>query len=177
VSALADVVSVRGRNGIRHAVIGAAALAIHGVTRSTGDVDLLALDIACFDEPLWRDLSARGYSIDRRRGDATDPLAGVVRIVARSGESIDVIVGRHQWQARVLERAELRRIGDAEVHVVRPPELVLLKLHAGGAQDAWDIDQLMDLDAGLQAEVGARVGDLSRDAALLWKRILERRGG
>lgn len=34
-------------HGIPHAIIGATALAVHGVTRATADIDLLATDLRC----------------------------------------------------------------------------------------------------------------------------------
>jgi hypothetical protein len=101
----------------------------------------------------------------------------VVRTASGAGEAIDVVVGRHTWQVSAIERAEVHRIGDADVPAVRASDLVLPKLHAGGPQDARDIDQLLDLESGLETDVGAIVGDLSRDAVALWRRILERHGG
>jgi hypothetical protein len=43
VSLLRDVLAVLERHGIRHALIGAAAMAVHGVSRATADTDLLTV--------------------------------------------------------------------------------------------------------------------------------------
>ena len=66
-------------------------------------------------------------------------------------------------------------MGDTELPVVAASDLALLKLYAGGPQDAWDIDQLLNLDPGLAAQVEAGLGSLLPDCADLWRSILERR--
>jgi hypothetical protein len=43
-SLLRDVVETLQREGIRHALIGAAAMVVHGVSRATADIDLLTID-------------------------------------------------------------------------------------------------------------------------------------
>jgi hypothetical protein len=52
---------------------------------------------------------------------------------------------------------------------------VLLKLYAGGPQDAWDVQQLLAVEdrAALVSEVESRLGDLPAHAATLWRRIQE----
>ena len=141
--------------GIPHALIGAAALAAAGVARSTFDVDLLVLDGSVLRATAWAPLHDEGASIEIRSGDDDDPLRGVVRIEAAAERPVDVIVGRHQWQARVLERA-LRP--DTGPPVAAPRDIVLLKLYAGGSQDLWDVREL------LQAERAERlIADVETD--------------
>jgi predicted nucleotidyltransferase len=159
------------RRGTAHAVIGAAALAAHGVSRATADLDLLIVDTSCLDEEIWSDL-VRTSLVDVRRGDSDDPLAGVIRI-ARAGEgSVDVIVGRSSWQREVLERAETRSIGRVSLPVVRAADLILLKLYAGGPQDVWDITRLVEADPRVASEVEARLAQLPADCGSLWRRAL-----
>lgn len=45
--------------GARYAVIGAAAMAAHGVARSTHDIDLLTLANVCLGAGLWAPLAIR----------------------------------------------------------------------------------------------------------------------
>src|SRR5688572_13718617 len=92
---------------IAHAVVGAAALAAAGVVRSSLDLDLLTLDARVLDRRLWTVLADDGVEIDVRRGDADDPLAGVVRATAADERPVDVIVGRFAWQQRAVERARV----------------------------------------------------------------------
>jgi predicted nucleotidyltransferase len=172
---LAQVSGLLARRGIHHAVIGAAALAAHGVARATVDLDLLATDPACLDEQAWEDLRSTGAAVEIRRGDEVDPLAGVVRVVLKDEPPIDLIVGKHSWQHELLGRATPIRIADAEVPMVGAADLILLKLYAGGPQDAWDIDQLLDLDPSVVTEVEAALGSLPEECTLLWRRIRAQR--
>ena len=81
-------------HGVPFAVIGATALAAHGVTRTTGDLDLLVTDRRCLDVAYWTSVEAAGAMIDIRRADGDDPLAGVIRITCGDEVPVDVIVGR-----------------------------------------------------------------------------------
>jgi hypothetical protein len=117
--------------GSPHALIGAAALAACGVARSTFDIDILTLDRRCLDEQYWAPTRVVGATVEVRRGDASDPLAGVVRIEKAGERPIDVIIGRFEWQRRALTRAQH---GPGDLPVVQARDLVLLKLYAGGIQ-------------------------------------------
>jgi len=132
-----------GRAGIAAAVCGAGALAIHGVARSTYDIDLLTTDPRTLHDETWRSLAAGLVHVEIRRGDHDDPLRGVVRVTQQGQRSVDVIVGRFAWQAAIVDAASPQRILGAPVRVVDVPALILLKLYAGGPQDLWDIEQLM----------------------------------
>jgi hypothetical protein len=152
-------------------------MAVHGVSRSTHDVDLLALDPACLAPSTWAALTQKGVSVDIRRGDADDPLAGVVQLAEGVAAPIDLVVGRSAWQAGVLDRATSRSIEDSLVPVASATDLILLKLYAAGPQDAWDVEQL--LAAGdresLIAHVQMGVAELPEDARRLWARIVRPR--
>ena len=156
---------------VAHALIGAAALAACGVARSTFDVDLLVVEQRCLDDDFWSPIRLHGASVEVRRGDSGDPLAGVVRVEQAGDRPVDVIVGRSAWQRRALDRA--LRLSD-EPPVVQPRDLVLLKLYAGGTQDLWDLRQLLSLpDAqNLIAAVEADLADLPADAARCWRSVL-----
>jgi hypothetical protein len=151
-------------------------MAVHGVSRATRDLDLLITVPTMLDVAAWSALTAAGIRVDMRRGAVDDPLAGVVRISAPNERGVDVVVGRHAWQAAVVERAREAEIDRERVPVVRAADLVLLKLYAGGPQDAWDIVQLLaadDRDA-LVATVTDLVSALPADARALWESILRR---
>lgn len=163
--------------GARYALIGAAALAAHGIARSTFDLDLLTTELAALDAAAWATLRANPHvNVSVRRGDADDPLAGVVRIESAGQRAIDVIVGRASWQAEAVVAARPVHVAGVDVPVVGPADLILLKLYAGGSQDLWDIEQLL---AGggrpeLVAEVDAHLDRLPPDARRLWVRMRER---
>jgi hypothetical protein len=132
---------------VPHAMIGAAALAARGIARSTYDIDLLTTDVRVLEPDTWRPLELERVAVDIRRGDAEDPLGGVVRVEAPGERPVDVILGKHAWQARAIERAD-RPAGGPPVVTAR--DLVMLKLYAGGTQDLWDVRQLVDAPGGEQ---------------------------
>jgi hypothetical protein len=174
-SLLARVHVALAAAGIPTALIGAAALAIHGVSRSTFDQDLLVMDERVLSTQTWAGLES-GVTVDIRRGDSDDPLAGVVRLTAANERDVDVVVGRHPWQAEILAEADAFNIDGIELHVVTAPGLVLLKLYAGGTQDLWDIEQLRAA-AGppLDAAVEARLDMLPARNKDAWRRLLQAR--
>jgi hypothetical protein len=153
---------------VAYAIVGAAALAAAGVVRSSLDLDLLTVDARVLVRPFWAAVEAAGVDVDVRRGDHDDPLAGVARATAVGERPVDVVVGRHVWQRRAIERARQLPTGE---RVVLARDLVLLKLYAGGDQDLWDVRQLLavtDRDA-LIAEVADDLSDLPASAAALWE--------
>lgn len=160
-------------SGISYALIGAGALTVHGVGRSTLDLDLLTTDAAVLGAGFWERRTALSASSDVRRGDADDPLAGVVRFEAENEAPVDLVVGRSDWQRRILERSRRLSLGELALPVVGAADLILLKLFAGGAQDAWDVVQILAAGgrAELAAEVESRLADLPPDAEALWRRI------
>lgn len=152
------------------ALIGAAALAAAGVPRSTYDIDLLTTDPRVLRDEMWAGLRASGILVDIRRGDPDDPLAGVVRFERGDDRPVDLIVGRHGWQDEIVRRAA--QAGPAPA-VVRPPDLVLLKLYAGGDQDLWDVRALLDLPgaAAWIVEIEAALADLPAAMRRRWTAV------
>jgi predicted nucleotidyltransferase len=175
VSLLARVSEALRAAGVHYALIGASAMTIHGVNRSTIDVDLFVLDPACLDRRLWGSLAAEGVAVEIRRGDPDDPLAGVVRFETPLELPVDVVVGKYVWQRKTIERARTALFAGVEVPVLTGVDLILLKLYAGGPQDTWDIQQILagpereSLIAGVERELP----ELPKDCSRLWRRILD----
>lgn len=167
--AVADHLAARS---VGHALIGAGALAAHGVSRSTSDLDLLTTAREVLDPGFWTELAVASPP-DIRPGGADDPLAGVVRLSAPGARSVDLVVGRHAWQADVVRRARPVPLAGRSIPVATAPDLVLLKLFAGSPQDAWDVEQILaagDREA-IASAVEAEISRLPDEAARLWKRI------
>jgi hypothetical protein len=176
-SLFGEVAAALDRQHVGYALIGAGALAVHGVARSTFDLDILTTDPRVLDLATWAELTAGGRaSVTVRRGDVDDPLAGVVRVDAPGERPIDTIVGRFAWQSEIVERAESVTIQGTRVRVAGAGDLILLKLYAGGVQDAWDIQQLLAVDDRdrLVAEVESRLALLPSDARSRWTAIVPR---
>ena len=165
---LEKVVLILEQHRIPHALIGAGALAVHGVSRSTLDQDLLAMDTRALDAAVWRELP--DVEVDVRRADDADPLAGAIRFRAAGERDVDLVIGRGAWQREVLARAQTVRLGRLDLPVVTAADLVLLKLYAGGSQDKWDIEQLLAADrAGdVRRQVEARLPALPSRCREIW---------
>jgi predicted nucleotidyltransferase len=170
---LRDVVDVLRQQGTSHALIGAAAMAVHGVSRSTADVDLLTVESSVLRGELWSSFEARRIQVRVFRGDSDDPLAGTVRMTDGT-QTVDIVVGRHAWQREILEAAVKSSVAGVDVPVARAAGLVLLKLHAGGPKDAWDVRSLLDASpdpATLRADVERALPALGAEAGRLWARL------
>jgi hypothetical protein len=138
--------------GVPFAVIGAAAMSTRGFPRQTLDFDFLTTDARVLSEEFWGSISR---AADVRRGDAGDPLLGVVRF---HDPEVDIIVGRHRWQAEAVSRAEALVIGDRKLPIATLGDLILLKLDAGGYRDAADVKVMLS---------GAREDDIRRVESVL----------
>jgi hypothetical protein len=174
VSLLREVVTLLDTQRIPHALIGAAAMALHGVSRATADVDLLTVDARVLAAELWKPVGGGGVSVRLLRGDVDDPLAGSVRLTRAGDRVVDVVVGRHGWQREIVDAAEPISIGEVSVRIARPAGLVLLKLYAGGPKDAWDVRWLLEsheqADA-IRAEVESALPKLPPECRVLWNRV------
>lgn len=153
--------------GVAFAVIGARAMGIRGVLRFSDDTDVLTTNRDVLRTDFWSELEA---STNLRRGDFDDPLAGVATVTS-GDDVIDVVVGKYKWQAAVVQRAEPVVLSGEPWPVVRAADLILLKLFAGGPQDAWDIEQLLRADPTLRDEVEQHLPDLPSEARQLWQRF------
>lgn len=160
--------------GAPHALIGAQALLARGHLRFTLDIDLITPDPRVLDVELWAELAADGARIVARRGDDDDPLAGVVHILLPDGTDVDVIVARWKWEAAIVERAEVMRVGTVEVRVPRTSDLILLKLAAGGSIDLRDAAALLAVGdrETLIREVEGRLPEVRPDVSATWREVL-----
>ena len=148
-------------------------MSVHGVTRGTRDLDLLAVAPECLVAATWTSFETHGITVEVRRGGVDDPLAGVTRFSGAGMEPLDLVVGRDSWQAAMLERAREAPIDGTVVPVVTATDLILLKLYAGGSQDAWDVEQLLTAGnrAALTADVERALVALPPSCRGLWQRI------
>jgi predicted nucleotidyltransferase len=176
VKLLSDVCATLTRSGVRHALVGATALAAHGVARATMDVDLLTVEDRVLNPEMWDPLRQGTTRVDIRHGDTDDPFRAVVRIERPEELPVDVLVGRFSWQRDMIDGAKPIEIGGANVPVVAAPDLILLKLFAGGSQDLSDVRRLLEVVSRdpIVREVDARVAVLPPDCQEHWERL--RRG-
>lgn len=172
---LARVAEVLNKAEIDFAVIGASAMAVYGVSRSTLDVVLLSIDQRALKQETWTSLIEEKLGVNVRYGDVQDPLRGVVQIESAAQRPIDLIVGHGGWQEGIFVRAVLGTVGGIELPVADKADLILLKLFAGGPQDLWDIHQLLGTDdvEGLRDRVGAALKVLPEGMRSNWLKIVD----
>lgn len=162
-------------HGLRAAVIGAAAMAAHGVARATMDVDLLLVGLESLDSDAWEDLRRSGVNVEVRRGASDDPLVGVIRLRHASDLPVDVVVGGASWQRRAIDRAVVSQILGVDAPVATAHDLILLKLYAGSPQDRWDVTRLLATSSNpdLVRSVEADLSELPRESREVWRSIVE----
>lgn len=168
------VVKVLEALGVPFALVGGHAMAARGYPRFTTDLDLLTTERRMLDALVWTDLIRQGARVDARRGDADDPLAGVVHIELADASDIDVIVGRWPWEASLIGRAEPTPLMGLSLPVPRTSDLILLKLAAGGYLDRHDAASLLKVGDRLTlvSEVERHIDEVRPDIRLAWRDLL-----
>ena len=126
-------------------VIGAVALAAHRYVRYTEDIDL-GVDA---DLPKMRALATtlrdEGFMIDFHEPDRDDPLCGVIDVSGPFG-LVQIVSFAGRFPAAIkdaLAGADVRIRPGSELRVIPIPQLVALKLYAGGSKSRADIVELL----------------------------------
>lgn len=155
-----------------YALIGGRAVGARGYPRMTLDYDFLTSDARILERETWKDLQEHGASIDPRKGDFDDPLAGVVHIAFRDGMEADVVLAKWKWQWDLIHRSEGLDVGGVVVPVPITSDLILLKLAAGGPIDLQDVVSLLALDREkLIREVDETIDRVLPDARPAWTQV------
>ena len=140
---------------VSYALIGGLAVAAHGGTRLTKDIDFL-IDWPISDaKSLALSLTEGGLPAEARRGDIDDPLAGVIRMDISAGAAVvrcDLLFPSKTWHREAVQSASRVELEGLALPVVRPGHLFLLKLEAGGTLDLFDAAQLFYLQSSEERE-------------------------
>ena len=132
------------REGARYLVVGAHAMAVHGVPRATGDLDVWIDPAAPNPSHAWRallDFGAPVAALGIDEGDLTTP--GTVVQIGVPPRRIDLMTSvsglafEDAWPGRVLHR-----LGDLEVPFLGRADLVRNKRATGRSKDLVDIETL-----------------------------------
>jgi hypothetical protein len=131
--------------GIGVVVIGAVALAAHRYVRFTRDVDLGVNANLRQMRHLHGILVARGYDATFHEPDREDPLGGVIDVVGPFG-IVQIVSFANRFPAAIrdaLAGETIRTRPDGGLRVMPIPQLVALKLYAGGLKSLADIVELL----------------------------------
>ncbi|MFH1710540.1 MAG: hypothetical protein ABH860_05700 [bacterium] len=141
-----------------YVLIGGLAVSARAKPRATYDIDFLVIaDKSYLTEGISRIAKKLGYSVEISKGEASDPLNGMVRIYTKDGEAlIDIIPTFWKWQDEIVEGAQYLSMGGGEhIPIARIEDMVVLKLKAGGPQDLIDTEELLkaaDLSKNIDPE-------------------------
>jgi hypothetical protein len=161
--------------GAPHCLIGAHAMAARGYPRFTIDVDLLTSDPRVLQRDAWNALGTCGATIEPRRGDADDPLGGVVHIMLADGTDVDLVLGSGSGRPVSSNRAERMEVLDSVLPVALASDLILLKLAAGGYLDLRDAAALLAIGDRevLVRDVDAKISEVYPDITAAWRELRE----
>lgn len=143
-TALRDIFEWTRSQGIPAALVGGAAVCLHGAVRATDDIDVLVFTTKHPAEVL-QSLVAHGYV--PRHSDAVE-FAQVARVLlmthVRSGVAVDVMLGMLPFDEECVERSIAKRAGFGTVKIAPPEALCVMKLIAGRPHDLRDVAQLVE---------------------------------
>ncbi len=126
-------------------VIGAVALAAHHYVRLTHDIDLgVNADIQTL-HAIASSLRAAGFKAEFREPDGQDPLGGVIDITGPFG-LLQIISFADRFPAVIedaLRTASVALRPGSRLKLVPLPQLVALKLYAGGLKSKADVLELL----------------------------------
>ena len=122
-------------------VIGAVALAAHRYVRATLDIDL-GVNVAVGQmKALEERLRTEGYVTVLHEPDGDDPLGGVIDVSGPNG-LVQIVNFGDRFLALIqdaLEGEMIQARPDLTLRVIPLPQLVVLKLYAGGVKSLADI--------------------------------------
>lgn len=149
------VAALAAQSRIPLLVIGAVALAAHGYVRFTEDIDLgVDADLAQM-RTLAQLLEAEGYHVEFHEPDAEDPLGGVIDVSGDFG-LVQIVNFGDRFPAAIRDALlgdDVRVRAGSQLRVMPIPQLVALKMYAGGLKSHADILELLRRNPGLDLEI------------------------
>lgn len=139
-----DMVAQFVEEGVQFLVVGAHALAIHGVPRATGDLDLFVAANPDNASRIWRALLKFGAPVqDLKFRQADFETEGEVHQLGQPPNRIDIMTGisgvrfAEAWDARVVGKFEGRDVG-----FLSREHLIQNKSSTGRGKDRVDLEML-----------------------------------
>jgi hypothetical protein len=162
-----DAVEILKREKIDYLVIGAFALSAHAIVRASSDVDALLGVSDSRLAKLAKKFGTLGFITTLRRGEADDPILGMIVLSDSYGNQVDLLGGLRGLDPKIFSRAvEVPFLGE-NLRIVGREDFIAMKCFAGGPQDVADARSVYHgasspLDLDLLRAVTRRFG---RDAA------------
>jgi predicted nucleotidyltransferase len=143
---MADVAELLAKQGVRYAVIGAMAAAVHGVVRASLDADAVVALQVREAQALRQSLVEAGYEVVLRTGDVDDPIPALLEVKDRHGNRVDLLIGLRGMDPELMNRTRQVRLAEAILEVVGREDFIAMKAFAGGPVDLADARAVIDLD-------------------------------
>jgi hypothetical protein len=140
-----QVMRILARHRVEAVVIGAVAMAAHHYVRFTHDIDLgVNADIPTL-HALVKSFRAEGFVAELREPDGQDPLGGVIDITGSFG-LLQIISFADRFPAVIEDALQATTVAirpGSPLKLVPLPQLVALKLYAGGLKSKADVLELL----------------------------------
>ncbi len=131
--------------GVDYAICGALALAVHGVSRATTDIDLLVPPASL--DPAATTARSRGFDVEAlpmRFADGLE-IRRLTKVDGGDSLTLDLLVV-NEALGDVFASRERRAVGDIPVWCVSREGLVRMKAWANRPRDLDDIERLRETD-------------------------------
>jgi hypothetical protein len=137
-----DILSAFNAEGVEYLVVGAYALAAHGLPRATGDIDVWVRPSPDNGARVWRALARFGAPMDELRPDdfAIPGTIFQIGVVPRRIDvitSIDGVEFDEAWPRRLVVN-----LAGVDLPVIGRADLIVNKRASGRPQDLVDLDRL-----------------------------------
>ena len=171
---LFDVVEILRRENVDYAIIGALALAVHGVIRATTDAEVLLFTNPGRLANLEETFRQAGFNTELHTPEPGDPVSGMLVLSDNFGNQVELLGGLHNMDPDIFTRTMKVPFRGEILRVVRREDFIAMKCFAGGPQDIHDAESAYQaapgpLDLDLLRTVTRRFG---RDAADRLEEIL-----
>lgn len=168
--------SILQQEGVESVVIGAIALAVHRYVRYTQDVDLgVNADLKQMRR-LVEVLQSKGYDAVFHEPDGDDPLNGVIDISGAFG-MVQIVSFEGRFPAAIrdaLSGENTRTTSNGKLRVMPIPQLVALKLYAGGWKSLADVVEMLRRNPEVDLE---ELGETCRNYRIRgWEKVIEELG-
>jgi hypothetical protein len=171
---LVDAIEILIQEHVEYAVIGAIALAVHGVVRASMDADALLYTTPRRLIEIHARFEQAGFGTELRQGDTDDPIPAILRLSDNHGNRVDLLAGLRGLDPMVFSRTVEVLFCGERLRIVGREDFISMKCFAGGPQDFLDARSAYEsghssMDLDLLRSVTLRFG---REAADRLEQIL-----
>ncbi|MEW6623497.1 MAG: nucleotidyl transferase AbiEii/AbiGii toxin family protein [Bacillota bacterium] len=142
IEALKSIKKIFTDNKIPYCLIGGFAVSIYGKPRFSEDIDFLVIYDDEGKRKLIDYLTGNNIEHNYRSSDLFEPIGDLLELKL-SGIIVQTIRGRYKWEKEILDNSvEYELEPQLSIKVVKPEDLLILKLKAGGTLDLIDVNNI-----------------------------------